>query len=52
MTKVADDLNCGNDNNLFFAEVKCVREGQQEELLVSRFCMVNPTENGMLYPSH
>ncbi|XP_047063523.1 uncharacterized protein LOC124671153 [Lolium rigidum] len=40
MTKVAGDFNCGNDNNLFFAEVKCVRQGKQEELLVSCLRMV------------
>jgi hypothetical protein len=51
MTKVADDRNCGNDDILFFAEVKCVRQGKQEELLVSCFCIVNLTKNGMLYPS-
>jgi hypothetical protein len=51
MTKVAGDFNCGNDNNLFFAEVKCVRQGKQEELLVSCLRMVSPTKNGMLDPS-
>ncbi|KAM0923703.1 hypothetical protein ACQ4PT_005375 [Festuca glaucescens] len=49
MTKVAYDFNCGNENNLFFAELKCVRQGKQEELLVSCFCMVSPTKNGLCY---
>ncbi|CAM0902395.1 unnamed protein product [Alopecurus aequalis] len=45
MTKVARDFNCGEDN-LFFAEVKCVSQGKQDELYVSCFCMVQPTKNG------
>lgn len=49
MAKVADVLNCGKDNNLFFAEVECVQQGKLEELLVNCFCMVNPTKNGLCY---
>lgn len=49
MTKVAGDSNSGNDDNLFFAEVKCVRQEKQEEMLVSCFCMVRPTKNGLCY---
>jgi hypothetical protein len=51
MTKVAYDFNCGNDDNLFFAELKCVQQGKKEELLVTCFCMVSPTKNGTLDPS-
>jgi hypothetical protein len=35
MSKVTGDTNCVNDDNLFFAEVKCVRQEQQEEMLVN-----------------
>uniref|UniRef100_A0ACD5WL53 Uncharacterized protein n=1 Tax=Avena sativa TaxID=4498 RepID=A0ACD5WL53_AVESA len=49
MTKVAGDSNCGKDDTLFFAEVKCVRQEKQEEMLVSCFCMVRSTRNGLCY---
>ncbi|XP_044968564.1 uncharacterized protein LOC123428426 [Hordeum vulgare subsp. vulgare] len=44
----ADGFSHGIDN-LFFAEVKRVRQGQQEELVVSCFCMLKPTDNGCCY---
>lgn len=49
MSKVTGDTNCVNDDNLFFAEVKCVRQEQQEEMLVNCFCMVRSTKNGLCY---
>ncbi|XP_037482532.1 uncharacterized protein LOC119361424 [Triticum dicoccoides] len=48
MTKEAGDSNCGNEN-LFFAEVKCVRQGKEEEMLVSCFRVVESTNNGHCY---
>ncbi|XBI59905.1 hypothetical protein VPH35_040896 [Triticum aestivum] len=45
MTKGAGDSYGGNEN-LFFAEVKCVRQGKEEEMLVSCFRVVESTDNG------
>ncbi|KQJ99386.1 uncharacterized protein LOC100835952 isoform X2 [Brachypodium distachyon] len=48
-TKGADDFDRGTDN-LFFAEVKNMRQGEEhEELLVTCFCMVKPIDNGHCY---
>ncbi|KAM3260491.1 hypothetical protein ACQJBY_051636 [Aegilops geniculata] len=46
-TKGADDSNCGGED-LFFAEVK-IKGGEYVELVVSCFCMVEPTDNGHCY---
>lgn len=45
MTKGADR----GIEDLFFAEVKYVRPVKQEELSVSCFCMIKPTDNGLCY---
>ncbi|KAM0860222.1 hypothetical protein ACQ4PT_046686 [Festuca glaucescens] len=45
--KGAEDSNCGIDD-LFFAEVTFKR-GEYSELMVSCFCMVKPTDNGLCY---
>ncbi|XP_048559764.1 uncharacterized protein LOC125540231 [Triticum urartu] len=46
--KGADGFSHGIDD-LFFTEVKRVRQGQHEELVVSCFCMLKPTDNGCCY---
>lgn len=48
MTKGAGDSNSGIEN-LFFAEVKCVLQGKEEEMLVSCFRAVESTDNGYCY---
>ena len=48
-TKGADDSNSGGED-LFFAEVK-IKGGEYVELVVSCFCMVEPTDNGVVYSS-
>lgn len=46
-TKGADDSNSGGED-LFFAEVT-IKGGEYVELVVSCFCMVKPTDNGIVY---
>ncbi|XP_044948502.1 uncharacterized protein LOC123398056 isoform X2 [Hordeum vulgare subsp. vulgare] len=48
VTKGADDSNAGIEN-LFFAEVQCVLQGEEEEMLVSCFRAVESTDNGYCY---
>lgn len=48
MTKEDRDSDRGIEN-LFFAEVKYVQQVKQQELLVSCFCMVKPTDSGHCY---
>jgi hypothetical protein len=43
-TRGAED--CGVDN-LFFAEVMSMRQGEHEDLVVSCFCMVTSSDNGI-----
>lgn len=45
--KGADDFDCGTDD-LYFVEIKNVH-GEHEELVVSRFCIVKPNDNGHCY---
>ncbi|XP_039828412.1 uncharacterized protein LOC120689930 isoform X2 [Panicum virgatum] len=44
-SKVASPKNCSMDN-LNFAEVKHMPQGQHVELLITCFCTVNPNDNG------
>ncbi|XP_048553641.1 uncharacterized protein LOC125534467 isoform X1 [Triticum urartu] len=48
VTKGAGDSNTGIEN-LFFAEVKCVLQGKEEEFSVTCFCPVESTDNGYCY---
>ncbi|KAM0835712.1 hypothetical protein ACQ4PT_062770 [Festuca glaucescens] len=45
-TRGAED--CGVDN-LFFAEVMSMRQGEHEDLVISCFCMVKSSDNGHCY---
>nr|XP_051229042.1 uncharacterized protein LOC127346823 [Lolium perenne] len=45
--KGAEDSDCGIDD-LFFAEVT-IKRAEYSELMVSCFCMVKPTDNGLCY---
>lgn len=47
-TKGDDDSDCGTDD-IFFVEIKLM-EGEYEEMAVTRFCMVEPNDNGILHP--
>jgi len=44
-SKGASPKNCSMDN-LIFAEVICMPQGQHVELLITCFCSVNPNDNG------
>uniref|UniRef100_M8CUY9 DUF3615 domain-containing protein n=1 Tax=Aegilops tauschii TaxID=37682 RepID=M8CUY9_AEGTA len=48
VAKGAGDSNSGIEN-LFFAEVKCVLQGKEEELSVTCFCPVESTDDGYCY---
>ncbi|KAF7012146.1 hypothetical protein CFC21_026368 [Triticum aestivum] len=48
VTKGAGDSNSGIEN-LFFAEVKCVLQGKEEEFSVTCFCPVESTDDGYCY---
>lgn len=46
-TKGADDSECGT-SDIFFVEIKLL-EGEYEEMAVTRFCMVKPSDNGITF---
>jgi hypothetical protein len=46
-TKGADHFDYGTDD-LFFVEIELM-QGEHEELVVSRFCIITPNDNDILH---